>query len=127
MFSHYHEVRASLSGARTSMPDSEALRLEVFTGEAVKARDSQEYRQALIADIGLYLKSIKWYEAVILRCRMNPPGTQTMGWGAIVKVLNTASKPFPRYLKDRRHVSARYDDSICPRAEDHFRERGYLW
>ena len=126
MFSHYHEVRASLTGARTSMPDSEALRLEVFTGEPVKARDSQEYRQALIADIELYLKRIEWYEAVTLRCRMRPAGTKSLSFHKITKLLKTSHKKYPYYLS-HGSIQNRYDDIVIPAAERYFRDKEYIW
>jgi hypothetical protein len=128
LFSHYHEVRASMSGARTNMPDAEALRMECFVGNPVKARSGMEYRKALVGDVQLYLRQVEWWEAFILLGRMRPPGHEQISWGGIVKILQRVSngRGYPKYMKDKRNVASRYRKNILPLAEDHFRQEGYL-
>jgi hypothetical protein len=108
------------------MPDPESLRRECFIGNPVKARDGMEYRKALVGDVHAYLRGVEWWEAMILASRLRPANEEPLSWEKIVKILSQVDRPYPKYMRDKRHVRARYYDAFKPLAEDHFRREGYL-
>jgi hypothetical protein len=129
IFSYYHEVRASMYGARTNMPDSEALRLEVMgTPNPMRARSSMEYRKALIGDIQLYVKKQPWHDQYLLMGRLRPPGEAQISFNRIVALVRELSsgRTIPWQYRDRANLRKHWSRVIRPLAEDYFRERGYL-
>jgi hypothetical protein len=108
------------------MPDAESLRLEVFTGEAVKARDAIEYRNAFVVDVQIYLRSLEWWEAYIILGRMVKPGEDQVTWRKLVAKLKDIGQPYPKKLKHHSNLFVQYRDIIKPNAEAYFRDRGYI-
>jgi hypothetical protein len=70
LFMRYYEVRESLGAPKTSMPQPESLKREVFVSNPQQARDSIEYQWAFLCDVELYLDRIDWHDKVIIEGRV---------------------------------------------------------
>lgn len=124
LIGHYHTVRVGLESARTSMPDSEQLGQVSSTQQA---RESLEYRKALVADIQKYLSNLHWCDMYTLMCQMRPDN-KSMTWPDTIRVIQAQSEG--RHIKAcyrrRDYIANKYWDWIYPRAESYFRRVGYL-
>jgi len=128
MFSHYHEVRSGLQSCRTSMPDSEALSMDIQVSCTQKSRDRLLDKTTFIADIKLFINSLEWCDRYVLMGQMRPPGEKSLSWDKIIKIIRTMAegrKLSTRY-KYKSDMSNWYWDILYPHAENHFRKIGYL-
>ena len=127
LIGHYHTVRVGLESARTSMPDAEALSMDIQAQSTQKARESLEYRKALVTDVQKYLSNLHWCDMYTLMCQMRPNG-DSMTWPRTIRTIQALSEG--RHIKlvyrRRDHIANKYWDWIYPRAESHFRRVGYL-
>jgi hypothetical protein len=113
LFMRYYEVRESLGAPKTSMPQPESLKREVFVSNPQQARDSIEYQWAFLCDVELYLDRIDWFDRVVIE-------------GKIPAFENEDGRPFPKRYKNPGNLSKFFGEVIKPNAEAYFRDRGYL-
>jgi hypothetical protein len=128
MFAQFYEVRAGLRSSRTSTPQPEALKEEVFTGDSRKAKSGLENRNAFVVDVCNYLNRIPWYDAVMILGRIVEPGRKKMSWRRIARFIKkeSSNRKCPARLGYYQHLNERYKSVVRPDADHYFREIGYL-
>lgn len=123
----YHEIRSGLQSCRTSMPDAEELSMDIQVQNTDRARESLEYRKALVADIQKYLDNLHWCDRLTLMCQMRPD-SNSMTWPRTIRTIQALSDG--RHIKPvyrrRDYIVNKYWDWIYPRADSYFRRVGYL-
>jgi hypothetical protein len=128
MFKRYHDIRAELSSARTSMPDAEALSMDIQVLSTQKSRESLEYKKAFIADIQIFIKSLEWCDRYVLMGRNRPAGEKICSYNKIKRLIKARKhgRDIAYHYRDKSHMSKRYWDYLYPHASDYFKEIGYL-
>ena len=126
LFLRYFEVRESMRAPKTSMPQPEALRMDVTVSNPYKARSSMESHKAFICDVELYLNRIAWHDSLLIKGRVTAPGIDQKSWRVLIKEMNDDGRPFPKFYTNKGSLSKFFGEVVKPNAENYFRERGYL-
>jgi hypothetical protein len=122
----YFEVRESMRAPKTSMPQPEALRMDISVSNPQRARSNMESQKAFVCDVDLYLNRIDWYDKLLIEGRITAQDHSQKSWRVLIKEMDRDGRPVPKSYKTPRNLSYMFGKVVKPNAEAYFRDRGYL-
>jgi hypothetical protein len=126
LFMRYYEVRESMRAPKTSMPQPEALKLDVTVFTPQRARSNMECQKAFVCDVELYLARIAWHDSLLIEGRVTAHDEDQKSWRTLIREMDKDGRPFPKRYKNKGNLSKFFGEVIKPNAEAYFRDRGYL-